>query len=346
MDIALIGLGMVADTHLHAIAATKELRLSVVMSRKSQTTEDFADKAAALTGKRPIPVTSVDAVIAAAPDFVILATPPSARLDLVRDLAAAGLPILMEKPVERSLSIAQRVVDLCDIASVPLGIMLQHRMRPAALRMRKLLSDGDLGTLGLVEVHVPWWRQQSYYDTLGRGTYERDGGGVLINQAIHMLDLALNLVGPVTEVTAALGTSALHRMEGEDIAVAGIGFTNGLLGMLTATTAAFPGRPESMALHGTLGSARLQSGRLHLDWQDGRSEIEGDLSGTGSGADPMDFPHEWHQAVIEDFATALRTRRAPKITGKSALRAHRVIDAMERASENGERVSLLRYDDE
>ncbi len=146
-----------------------------------------------------------------------------------------------------------------------------------------------MGELAAANVICPWWRPQSYYDEPGRGTLARDGGGVLITQAIHTLDLLLSLTGPVAEVAAICATSRLHRMETEDFVGAGLRFGNGALGALLATTAAFPGFPERIELIGTKATAVLAAGVLTLHHQDGRTENIGEEQGTGGGADPWPF---------------------------------------------------------
>jgi hypothetical protein len=155
-------------------------------------------------------------------------------------------------------------------AGVPLGVVFQHRMREASQAALALVRGGTLGALGLAEISVPWWREQAYYDEPGRGTYARDGGGVLISQAIHTIDLALTLTGPVASVQAMTGTSRLHDMEAEDMAVSGLRFANGGLGWLTASTASFPGRSESITLHFEKASLHLAEGVLQVHWRDGR----------------------------------------------------------------------------
>jgi predicted dehydrogenase len=175
---------------------------------------------------------------------------------------------------------------------------------------------------------VPWWREQSYYDQPGRGTYARDGGGVLISQAIHTLDLMLSITGPVAEVAAVAGTTFLHRMEAEDFAGAGLRFTNGAVGVLAATTAAFPGSAESIVITFERGAARLQGGTLTVTRMDGGAAMMGEPAGTGGGADPMAFPHDWHRDLIADFVAAVREGRQPLVSGREALKVHRLIDAL------------------
>jgi predicted dehydrogenase len=155
-------------------------------------------------------------------DAVMILAPPAAHLELVLRFAAAGKHVLLEKPLERSSERALRLVEAAEAAGIKLGVVFQHRFREASERLRALLAEGALGELAVANVISPWWRPQAYYDEPGRGTLARDGGGVLITQAIHSLDLLLSLAGPVAEVAAIAGTTRLHRMETEDFAGAGL----------------------------------------------------------------------------------------------------------------------------
>jgi UDP-N-acetyl-2-amino-2-deoxyglucuronate dehydrogenase len=239
----------------------------------------------------------------------------------------------MEKPVERNLENARDLVDICAQHDVCLGIMLQHRARPVVHQLRRLLDD--LGDIRVVEVSVPWWRDQSYYDAPGRGTYTRDGGGVMISQAIHTLDLMLSLTGPVKTVSALAATSKSHQMEAEDFVSAGLRFASGAVGHLFATTSAYPGRGETITLHCAKGGVTLDAGTLKIDWRDGRTQTLGQTATSGAGADPMAFTSDWHQWVIEDFAKSIAENRPCLVTGEEALKVHALIDALERSSKSG-----------
>lgn len=335
MKCALIGLGMVSKTYGDAIANCETVDLSLVYARSPDARESFLSDWPQLNARA---ASGVDEIAAADVDFVILTTPPNARSEIVETLAAAGKPILMEKPVERTLDAATALVERCEAAGVPLGIMLQHRARPVVADLRAVI--GDLGPLRMAEVNVPWWRPQSYYDEPGRGTYARDGGGVMISQAIHTMDLMLSLTGPVTEVSAMSATTGFHDMESEDFVCAGLRFANGAVGQLFATTASFPGRGETVTLHFAEGSAHLEAGQLKIDRRDGTSEVLGQAATSGAGADPMAFTSDWHRFVIEDFAQSLTDKRAPLVPGRDALEVHRLIAALEKAGRTGTTVSL------
>ncbi|QJF49957.1 Gfo/Idh/MocA family protein [Roseobacter ponti] len=343
MKVVLAGLGMVAGTHLLAIRdARPRLTLSGVLGRDPARADAFAQKAKTVLGYDVGVFPDARSFAAADADFAIIATPPDARQEIVRALAGNTRPILMEKPIERSLEVARDIVSLCDRAGIPLGIVFQHRARAASLQLKKAIGDGTLGRIATVDVRVPWWRDQSYYDVPGRGTYARDGGGVMISQAIHTLDLMLWLLGPVTCLQAVMHRTPLHRLEAEDLAGALFELESGAVGSLTATTAAYPGAAESITLQGTKAAAHLASGVLTLQHMDGRTESFGTAGGTGGGADPMAFTHAWHQSVLEDFARALKKGTEPLATGKSALMAHAVIDTMERAAKSGTRTKVSR----
>ncbi|MFZ5964835.1 Gfo/Idh/MocA family protein [Thalassococcus sp. BH17M4-6] len=333
---ALIGAGMVARTHVAAIAAGNTVRLKTICARGLDKATALARDATDQTGQ-DVTATSDLATVAADVeiDFAIVLTPPDARASIIRPLAEAGKHILLEKPMGRNADEAREVIAICRDAGVTLGVVFQHRMRAASLAAARRIASGDLGALGLVEITVPWWRAQGYYDDPGRGTYSRDGGGVLISQAIHTIDLALSLAGPVTSVRAMAATTRFHTMEAEDFAVAGLTFANGAVGSMVASTASFPGGAESITLHYEKASLHLASGQLVTRWRDGREESEGAAGGTGGGADPMAFTHAWHQGIIEDFAAALAEGRDPVVTGAAALPAHALIDATIRSARSG-----------
>ncbi|MCP3916699.1 MAG: Gfo/Idh/MocA family oxidoreductase [bacterium] len=322
--VAMIGLGMACAPHARSLLALAErVRCHAVWSPSEERRAGFAQR------HRLPAVTDVaqildDERIGA----VLLITPPNARRELVEALAARGKHILMEKPVERTTAAATELVERCEAAGVRLGIVFQHRFREASVALRARVQSGALGEIHSVQVNVPWWREQGYYDEPGRGTYARDGGGVLISQAIHTLDLMLSLTGPVSEVAAVAATSAVHAMESEDFVGAGLRFASGAHGALMATTALYPGSSESLTLAGSRGTATLDAGALRVQYRDGRSETVGESGGTGGGADPMAFPHHWHQRLIEDFLDALDEGRDPLSSGRSALAVHRLIDAL------------------
>ncbi|WIY53023.1 Gfo/Idh/MocA family oxidoreductase [Devosia sp. YIM 151766] len=337
LGLGVVGAGMAAKPHAQALDALRD-RIDVrgVWRRNGQELQRFC-------AEYDFPAAeSYEALLAdPAIDAILVLTPPNAREDIVAAAAGAGKHVLMEKPVERSTQAAERIVTLCDQAGVTLGIIFQHRFRAASQALAAKIRSGELGRLHVMHLVVPWWRpQEGYYDRPGRGTLAQDGGGVLITQAIHSLDLMLSLAGPVEAVTALAATTGLHRMEAEDFVAGGLEFANGAVGGLMATTANFPGGAETMTLNFDRASAILAGGNLTLNWMDGRSETIGETSSGGGGADPMAFPFDWHMAQIVDFADAVQQDRQPVSTGHTALAVHRLIDALIRSGKEGRRIEV------
>jgi len=315
---------MVAEPHVKSLLELGDrVEVRGVFSRSEAQRQAFA-------ARHGVPAArSIDELLAdPGLDAILLLTPPNARREIVAAAAAAGKHILSEKPVERGTAAALEIVEICERAGVTLGVVFQHRFRLASQALKRLVDSNELGRMAIVQVSVPWWRPQSYYDQPGRGSFARDGGGVLITQAIHTLDLMLSVTGPVSEVAAVSGTSFLHRMEGEDFVGAGLRFANGAMGVLTATTAAYPGGEESIVIGFERGEARLSGGTLRVTRMDGTVSETGEPSGTGGGADPMAFPHLWHRDGIADFVAAIVEKRQPLVSGREALKVHGLIDAL------------------
>lgn len=334
IGVALIGAGMIAKTHVAALSDARNCAklIAVVSTRPVRA----AHLAAFYEGDAPVFTADLGRVIDdPAIKVVIVATPPNVRIDLIEALARAGKHILLEKPVARTAAEALQVVEICERAGVTLGVLFQHRMRASSLQAARLIAQGQMGDLGYAEISVPLWRDQSYYDALGRGTYVRDGGGVMITQAIHTIDLALSLTGPVDTVQGMTATTNLHRMEAEDFAVAGLRFTSGAVGSFIASTARFPHGSETINLHFAQGSLHLSAQSLTVFWRDGRVEtvVQGANGGDDNGPSLAD--HAGHHAMIVEFVEAISAGRPPVVTGREALAAHYVIEAIAASSEGG-----------
>lgn len=273
-------------------------------------------------------------------NVVFVMTPPRTHGELAIAAARAGKHVLLEKPIDVTAEAARQVVDAVASTGQKLAVMFQFRFRPGALALRQLVRDGALGEILSASASVRWWRGPDYYGQPGRGMLARDGGGVLLTQAIHTLDLLLDLAGPVVKVSAACRTSTLRTIDTEDIACATLHFRNGAVGVVDATTAAYPGYPERIEIAGTRGSALLESERLvfHRVGEE-PLEISGSLQ-SGGGADPMAFSHEPHRRLIEDFLDSIEHNREPVTNGTSALRVHGLIDAMLASSKSGGPVVL------
>jgi predicted dehydrogenase len=324
MRVALVGLGMAVTPHAKSLLDLKvdvAYAYSPSAARRAQFAQRFAfppcDRLEQILEDRSV-------------QAVAVLTPPNTHLEVVERCAAAGKHVLLEKPLEISTARAERMVRA--MAGRTFAVVLQNRHKPATKRLVEALGAGELGRLAAASAFVDLWRPQSYYDQPGRGTRARDGGGVLLTQGIHTLDVLLALAGEPAEVKSFHTTSAVHRMETEDLVCAAVKWKNGALGVVSATTAAYPGTPERIELVAERATATLVGTKAEIRWHDGRLETAGE-EGTagGAGADPMAFPHDYHRAVWADFLSSIEEKREPLVGGAEALRVHRFIDRILRS---------------
>ena len=325
LGVAIVGLGMASLPHARALLAlTDRIETRNAFSPSPERRTAFA-KAHGL----PV-VDNIEAIFNdPGVDAVLVLTPPNTHLELVEMAAKAGKHVLLEKPLEVTTERAEQLVAVAERAGIILGVVLQNRFRPAAQELQKLMAENSLGRLVQVSARTSYWRPQNYYDEPDRGTLARDGGGVLLTQAIHNLDLMMALVGAPELVTGFVTTSPVHLMEGEDVAAATLRFGNGALGSITATTCAFPGHADVIDLIGDKGSALLDGTQLTVRLHDGTSiDFEGTDTGSGSGADPMGFSSQAHLALLVNFADAIAGRRKPTASGRDLLAVHYLIAAI------------------
>lgn len=335
--IAIVGLGMAVTPHAKGLLdLADEVEVAYAFSPSEARRKAFAERFGFPTSDDLQTILDDKSV-----EAVAIYTPANTHRDIGLACAHAGKHVLMEKPLDITTARAVELVEGCRAAGVKMGVVLQHRFRPAGVRLAQILAAGELGNIVGCSTIIRLWRPQSYYDEPGRGSFARDGGGVLISQGIHTLDLMLSLAGPIAEVTGFAATTAVHRMETEDMVCAAARFANGAIGTIDATTAAYPGFHEEIVFSGEKGTALLRGTELLVQFQDGRKiEIEPDRSAGGTGADPMAFPHDYHRAVMADFIAAIREDREPKVTGEEALKVHRLIDALIETGRTGALVKV------
>jgi predicted dehydrogenase len=326
--VGLVGLGMAVTPHAKSLLDLKHrVEVAYAYSPSAQRRAEFAKKFPFPQCDRLETILEDRSV-----DAVLLLTPPNTHLELVSRCAAAGKHILLEKPLEISTSRAEQLVEKS--SGVKLGMVLQHRFRPAARALHKNISR--LGKIIGASAEIPVWRPQSYYDQPGRGTKARDGGGVLLTQGIHTLDLLVWFAGEAAEVKSFSTKTPVHQMETEDLVAAAVRWKSGALGVVSATTTAYPGFAERIELIGTAGTALLEGTALRMRFHGGESlELKTEAGGGGTGADPMAFPHDWHRDVLADFLDSLEGDRQPRVNGAEALKVHRFIDALLQNSRSG-----------
>jgi predicted dehydrogenase len=296
------------------------------------------------------PYSSVQAMLAdKAVDAVTVATPSGAHMEPAVAAANAGKHVIVEKPLEITLKKCDKIIAACESAGVKLSAIFPSRFHDSSKLMKQAVDQQRFGRITLGDAYVKWFRTQQYYDSgAWRGTWALDGGGSLMNQAVHTVDLLAWLMGPVAEVQAYSATLAHERIEVEDVCTATLRFESGALGVIEATTAAYPGYLKRIELHGSEGSAVLEEEDIKA-W-DFMKKARGDdavlrqmstSKSTGGGAaDPSAIGHHGHTLQFQDFVDAIRKDRAPAIDGHEGRRSIEIILAIYQSAKTGKKVTL------
>jgi UDP-N-acetyl-2-amino-2-deoxyglucuronate dehydrogenase len=347
IHIGLIGGGNITETHARAARAIPGVEISAIHGVNARKITRLCREHGGT------PHQNFDAFLKHRPmDLVIIGSPSGLHAE--QGIAAAGhnLHVLTEKPIEITTARADALIAAAKQSHVQLGVIFQDRMKPHIRELKRWLDQGLLGKPLFVDARVKWYRPAEYYaNSRWRGTLALDGGGALINQGVHTIDLLLWLLGDVVRVQARTAT-LLHKIEAEDTAVAALEFANGAFGIFHATTAAYPGYPRRVEISGTEGTVILEHDRIlaaHL--QDtpssatipvalaGLNESAKDENQSASSAAVSDV--RGHQAVLEDFLLAIQQNRAPACEGAEGRRSIALIEAIYRAAKAPDRVAAV-----
>lgn len=265
------------------------------------------------------------------------------------EAANAGKHVLVEKPLEITLARCDEIISACESNGVLLGTIFPSRFSPANIALKEAIDAGRFGKLTLGDTYVKWWRTQEYYDSGGwRGTWDLDGGGAYMNQAIHNVDLLYWLMGEVEQVCGLTATLAHERIEVEDVGTAIVRFKNGAVGTLEAATSVYPGLLKKTEIHGTTGSVIVEQDDI-LTWDFAEAKPEDDAireqfgrksENTGGAADPKAISFIGHQKQFEDFIAAVQEGRAPIIDGSEGRKSVELILAIYESSWTGRRIEL------
>ncbi|HEU5471012.1 MAG TPA: Gfo/Idh/MocA family oxidoreductase [Actinophytocola sp.] len=267
--VAIVGCGIIGRNHAAAILRHPRLTISTVVDPVAEARDRMAAQVSGHTGgPPPVAHATLAAALAEAVDLVAICTPSGLHGGAAEQVVTAGRHLAIEKPVEVSLPRARRLARLAAEAEsrgLVCSVISQHRFDPASAAVKLAVVDGRLGRLTSAVATVPWWRGQDYYDSAQwRGTWAFDGGGAVLNQGVHTVDLLVWLLGRPQDVFAYTARLAHERIEVEDVAVAAIRFGSGALAALHATTGAYPGLPARIAVHGSLGSAVIHDDQLEF----------------------------------------------------------------------------------
>ncbi len=275
-------------------------------------------------------------------DYVDVCTFPDFRLQPLEICAETGKHIQVQKPIATSVESARRMVETARDAGIILGVVSQHRFDDASRFLSRAIADGRLGKLLQCDCYVKWYRSQGYYSRPVKGSWKTEGGGALINQAIHGIDILRWMAGPVKEVFGTWQLGALHKIESEDVVNALVRYASGATGVIQASTAFWPGYTERTEFHGTKGTAVISGDKLTTwDVENDSGDPAPVAKEAASGAsDPMAISLEPFERQFLDFADAIRSKRKPLVSGEEGLQALEVVDAIYRSCRTNEKVLL------
>lgn len=337
MGVAIVGCGMISEFQSEAIGNLPNARVVAYFD----TIPEMARKRAEQFGAKAY---EDYAALLADPsvDAVSICTPSGSHLEPAVQAAESGKHVMVEKPVEVSTERVDAIVQACEKNGVTLGAIFPRRFQEASRVLKQTIEAGRFGKIALADVYIKWFRTQEYYDRGGwRGTWKLDGGGALMNQGIHGIDLLQWLMGGIAEVSAMTDTMAHERIEVEDVAVANVRFKNGALGVIEGSTACWPGSKIRIEISGTEGSVVMED-EIIVDWQfekatpeddDIRSRFgprEGAIG--GGAADPSSIDSEGHRRQFEDYFGAIQAGKRPFCDGVDGRSSVAVITAIYRAA--------------
>ena len=340
---AILGTGLISKFHARAVLDVPGAKLVAVCSRERARAAAFAAEFGCSA------FDSLDAMLAHPEvDILTITTPSGAHLEPAVTAAKAGKHVLCEKPLEITLERVDAMIAAHRTAGTQLGCTFQLRYLPALQPIRDALREGRFGKLTYAGVYVPWWRSDDYYfGSSWHGTQQLDGGGALMNQAIHMIDLLCDLLPPVESVSAFTSSFGHEGIETEDAAAAALRFQGGAIGVVYGTTSSWPGQAKRLEITGTHGTAILLEDRLSVfEFRDKRPEdgaaLErcGKTGGAYGVSDPAAITHALHAACFGDFVDALEAGQPFKINGVSARRPVALVRAIYEAAASGRNVVL------
>jgi len=344
IGIAIIGCGMISEFQAKAIGALPDACVTGFFD----TVPAMAQNRAKEFGKRAY-ATVEEMLSDPQVNAVTICTPSGTHMEPAVQAARAGKHVMVEKPIEVTVERAEAIIGACKEAGVTLGAIFPRRFQEPSRVLKDAIDRGRFGRIVLGDVAIKWYRSQEYYDKGGwRGTWKLDGGGALMNQGIHGIDLLQWLMGGIAEVAGFTATLAHERIEVEDTAVAPVRFNNGALGVIEGTTGSWPGSKIRIEIGGTKGNVIMEDETIvtwaFQDEETGDEEIRRKYGKAGSVAagagDPRAISFEGHQRQFEDFVRAIRTKTRPFCAGEDARAAVAVITSIYRAAREGRPVRV------
>jgi UDP-N-acetyl-2-amino-2-deoxyglucuronate dehydrogenase len=339
---AIVGCGNIAPFHADALDKIPNAKLVAICDKMAYNTEHLTQKFNATPYTDYAEMLKQDDI-----DVVNICLPSSLHEPFAIQAAEAGKHIIVEKPLDITLEKCDAIIAACESNNVKLAVIFPSRFKESAIVVKQAIEAGRFGKITLADAHVKWYRDQEYYDAGGwRGTWKYDGGGALMNQSIHYIDLLQSFMGPIESVYAHCETLA-RDIEVEDTAVATLKFKNGALGVIEGATSIYPGLDVRIGIHGTDGSAVLDGETLDVwEFKDANPEdiiLKAKLQKTGSSGakDPTAFmDSKGHQLQFEDMIEAIQLGRDPEVSGYEGRKSVEIISAIYQSSKEGKPILI------
>ncbi len=333
LRIGIVGCGVIADIQAQAIRKSRNTELVSAFSRSKKNAHSFGEK-------YKIPRSTDWEQFISDPDMdaVSICTPNGNHLDYGEKAARAGKHVIVEKPIEVTLKRAKRLIDVCKGEGVQLAVIFQSRFMPQIQNLKQQLDNNVIGKLFMGDAYIKWFRSQEYYDSgVWRGTLKLDGGGALINQSIHTIDLLQWFMGDVESIYGQTGTFTHDNLEGEDNAVATLRFKNGAIGVIEGSTSVQPSRSRRIELHGENGSATVDDDSVKIQLAEGETDKENNAgaakkTGAGSSSPLAGFSIDPHKDQFDAIAEAVEKNENPPMAGEESIKSLAIVLAIYESS--------------
>jgi len=335
LGFGVVGAGVISSFHIRALQRMDDVEVVSVCDIKEDKVKKIADEFNLNW------TTDYDAMLRDPRIDVVNVTVPSGlHATLGIKAAAARKHVIIEKPIDINLQKADALIDTCKKNNVTLAVISQMRYYDSVLKLYDIVTSGKLGKIIQGDAYIKWYRSEEYYRSgEWRGTRKLDGGGAFMNQGVHYVDLLLSVMGPVEAVTAKVKTAA-RDIEVEDLGIAMLEFKSGALGVIEATTAAYPGLPARVDILGTKGTIIFEGEDIKFVHVEGEQEFRKNESKKDGASDPLDIEVTPYIREFTDVIAAIREKRKPKVSGEEARRALELILAIYKSSEQKKTIKL------
>lgn len=334
----IVGSGSIVETHIRSIQEVPNAEVIAIFSRNKTTAEKWGNQYNIQVYSDYEDFLRNDKI-----DIVTILTPSGTHADFGILAAKKGKHVVVEKPIDTSLNKTNELIYACKEANVILNCIFQHRFDDGIVDIKNAMDLGEFGQLNFGAARTTWYRSQEYYDSgEWRGTWKLDGGGALMNQSIHYIDLLLYLMGPVEEVHAYCATRSHERIEVEDIAVATLKFKSGALGLIEGNTAAYPGYSVTLDIFGNNGSVIIENDQVkEWNFKNGNefTKTSKEVVNTSASTSKMSS-YESHKRQYDDLVHAILEKKEPLVTGEEARKSLELILAIYESARSGSPVKL------